>query len=72
MTYIPWLLAGWTVTTMWLAGNKSVWAWYSGIASQALWLVFDYQVKAWGLMPLAVVLTAVYGRNLLRWKKEKV
>ena len=72
MTYIPWILAAWTVVTMWLAGNKNVWAWYGGIASQALWLYFDYRVEAWGLMPLAVVLTFVYARNLRRWKTEIV
>lgn len=68
---IPWILAAWTVATMWLAGNKSPWAWYSGITSQLLWLYFDYTVEAWGLMPLAVVLTAVYLRNLRRWKLEQ-
>ena len=69
MTLLPWLLSCWTVVTMTLAGNKSVWAWRSGIASQGLWLVFDYHVEAWGLMPLAVVLTAVYYRNLRKWGK---
>ena len=33
MDYIPWILATWTVWTMWLAGNKSMLAWPSGIAS---------------------------------------
>ncbi len=69
MTYIPWILMVWTVVTMWLAGNKNPLAWYSGIASQALWLVFDWHVEAWGLMPLAIVLTVVYARNLMRWKQ---
>ena len=68
--FIPWILAAWTVATMILAGNKNPLAWYSGIASQALWLYFDYRVEAWGLMPLAVILTAVYMRNLRRWQKE--
>lgn len=69
MTVIPWILACWTVTSMWLAGNKTPWAWVSGIASQGLWLYFDYRVEAWGLMPLAVVLTAVYLRNLKKWRE---
>ena len=45
--FIPWILAAWTVATMILAGNKNPLAWYSGIASQALWLYFDYRVEAW-------------------------
>ena len=61
----------WTVATMWLAGNKSEWAWYSGIASQGLWLVFDWHVGAYGLMPLAIILSAVYWRNLQRWRRER-
>lgn len=65
---VSWALACWTLLNMYLAGNKSVWAWYSGIASQGLWLVFDYAVGAWGLMPLAVLLTAVYVRNIRKWR----
>lgn len=72
MDYVPWILACWTVVTMILAGNKNPLAWYSGIASQGLWLVFDYHVEAWGLMPLAVVLSVVYTRNLLRWRREQI
>lgn len=69
MLVIPWILAFWTVATMWLAGNRAPVAWWSGIASQGLWLYFDWRVEAWGLMPLAVVLTAVYVRNLRKWRE---
>jgi len=69
MLIIPWILAVWTVITMWLAGSKTPWAWASGISSQGLWLYFDYRVEAWGLMPLAVVLTTVYARNWWRWTR---
>lgn len=65
-----WFLMGWTVLNMWLIGNKTVWAWYSAIASQAVWLYFDYLVGAYGLMPLAVVLTVIYVRNIRKWRKE--
>jgi hypothetical protein len=67
---IPWVLAALTVLNMWLAGNKNPWAWRLGIGSQALWLYFDYTVQAWGLMPLAIILTWVYLRNLRRWTAE--
>lgn len=65
-----WFLMGWTVLNMWLIGNKTVWAWYSAITSQAAWLYFDYLVGAYGLMPLAVVLTVIYVRNIRKWRKE--
>ncbi len=71
MDYIPWILAAWTVCTMWLAGNKSMLAWPSGIVSQGLWLYFDWHVEAWGLMPLAIVLSYVYARNYWKWRRER-
>ncbi len=67
---IPWFLMGCTMVTMKLAGDKNPLAWKIGIASQAVWLYFDYTVEAWGLMPLAVILTAIYVRNLRRWQRE--
>lgn len=67
MTYIPWILSANVVLMMWLVGNKNPLAWWIGISSQALWLYFDWKVEAWGLMPLALVLTVVYFRNWQRW-----
>lgn len=69
---LPWFLFGLTVLTMTLAGNKNPWAWRLGIASQVVWLWFDYRVEAYGLMPLAIVLTTIYYRNLRKWESEKV
>ena len=68
----PWILSVCTVVTMILAGNKNPLAWWLGIGSQAIWLYFDWTVEAWGLMPLAVVLTFIYGRNLRKWRAEAV
>ena len=68
----PWVLMAWTVLTMELAGRKHPLTWHSGIASQGLWLYFDWTVEAWGLMPLALILTVVYVRNLRRWKAEQL
>lgn len=71
MTYIPWILSVWVVAQMWLAGNQDIRCWYVGIAGQVLWLYFDYQVEAWGLMPLAIFLTFIYVRNIIKWNKLK-
>lgn len=66
---LSWSLGILTVVNMWLAGNKNPWAWRLGIGSQAVWLWFDWIVGAWGLMPLAIVLSVVYWRNLRRWRR---
>ena len=66
-TLLPVYLACMTVLGMWLAGNHDVRAWWLGIANQAVWLWFDYRVEAWGLMPLALILSAVYARNIRKW-----
>jgi nicotinamide riboside transporter PnuC len=59
-----------TVVVMWLAGSKRSLAWLLGLIGQAGWLAFVILFQAWGLLPLVVVLTVVYTRNLLRWRTE--
>lgn len=67
MIYVPWVLSGWTLVTMWLAGNGTKWAWISGMLSHFLWLFFAYRIEAYGLMPLSIALVFVYSRNLRKW-----
>lgn len=69
---IPWVLSSWTLMTMWLAGNKSSWAWVSGLTSQFLWLAFNITYEAWGLIPLSFALMFVYSRNLRKWQRKPV
>lgn len=64
---IPLALSVNTVIVMWLAGSKRVTAWALGLVGQAGWLLFVIVFGAWGLLPLVVALTFVYGRNLRRW-----
>lgn len=64
---IPWILMAWTVCTMVLLAERHRVGFMSGLASQALWLVFDWQVGAYGLMPLAVILGSVYVRGYVKW-----
>lgn len=68
---IPLALSANTIAVMWLAGNKSALGWALGLIGQALWLVFIVVFEAWGLLPLSVALTVVYGRNLRRWRQEQ-
>jgi hypothetical protein len=60
-----------TLAAMWLVGNKRTLGWTIGLANQALWLAFIVVFKAWGLLPLTVVLTVTYTRNLIRWRREE-
>ena len=39
--YWSWLLTAVGLTCFWLAGRKVWWAWYVGIAGQALWLAYS-------------------------------
>jgi hypothetical protein len=65
LDYIPWMLSVMTLVNMWLAGNKSYWAWVFGLAGQSLWFVYALN-RATGLLPGVVILTFVYARNLRR------
>ena len=69
---LPLALSVNTVAVMWLAGSKRALAWLLGLIGQAGWLAFVILFQAWGLLPLTVILTVVYTRNLLRWKTEDV
>jgi hypothetical protein len=66
---LPWVLSCTTLTTMWLAGNKSAWAWRLGLASQALWGWWIVATEAWGLLPMTCALVVVYARNLRAWAR---
>jgi hypothetical protein len=66
---IPWVLMVWTVLTLELIGRMRRIGFISGLASQGLWLVFDWQVGAFGLMPLALILGWRYIAAYRRWGK---
>jgi hypothetical protein len=67
---IPLALSANTIVLMWLAGNKNTLAWVLGLLGQVGWFAFVVLFDAWGLLPLCVALTVVYGRNLWRWWHE--
>lgn len=68
---IPLALSANTIALMWLVGNRRTLGWVLGLAGQAMWFVFIAVFDAYGLLPLAVVLTVVYARNLAKWRKEQ-
>lgn len=66
---VPWLLSAWTVLTLELLARMNRWGFVSGLASQGLWLVFDWRIGAYGLMPLALILGWRYVAGWRRWSK---
>lgn len=68
---IPLLLSANTLVLTWLVGNRRTAGWVLGCLGQALWFVFIITWQVWGLLPLAVGLSIVYTRNLVRWRREE-
>lgn len=64
---LPLMLSVLTVLGMWLIGNKNRLGWVVGLINQVLWISFAILFKAWGLLPLSLVLIVVYVRNLHKW-----
>ena len=61
---ISWTLFGFTAANMWLLGSKRREGFIVGLAAQPIWLVFDWHVGAYGLMPLALILGGLYLRGV--------
>lgn len=68
---IPLVLSVNTLALTWLVGDRRTLGWVLGVGGQALWFVFIFTWQVWGLLPLAIGLTIVYGRNLIRWRREQ-
>lgn len=68
--WLPWLVL--SPLTLWMtlaAGNKRRDAWAIGVANQGAWLVWIVAAQAWGLVPMNLVLTGLYLRNHVQWRK---
>lgn len=59
------------ITGIYLAGSKNIWGWVLGFSSQVLWIVFAIVTKQYGFILSALAYGWVYGRNYLKWKREK-
>ena len=68
--YLPYVLSAFTIYIFVLAGNKSRSTWLVALASQVLWVIWEVATETWGLLPGTLVLSAVFGRNYFKWKKE--
>lgn len=61
-----------TIYVMFAAGSKKRSAWAIALLNQALWCIYIWKAHAYGLIPLNVVLTVVYARNLILWRNPFV
>lgn len=65
-----WLLTIVGVACFFLAGRKVWWAWYVGLAGQALWLAYSLITQQWGFLLGVALYTWVYTTNARRWTRE--
>ena len=65
-----WALTAVGLTCFFLAGRKVWWAWYVGIAGQALWLAYSLATAQWGFLAGVVAYTVVYVKNAHSWTQE--
>jgi hypothetical protein len=70
---LPHVLSAITLLGIYLTGRKSWVGWAVGLGNQTLWAAFiasDWENNA-GLSWLAVALTFLYTKNLIRWRREE-
>jgi len=65
-----WALTLVGLTCFWLAGRKVWWAWYVGIAGQALWLTYSLMTQQWGFLAGVAAYSWVYVNNAIKWTRE--
>ena len=66
---LPWVTSANTLWAVWLNGHNVRLSWKVSLANQALWLIFIVAFGAWGLLPLTLLLAAVFARHLTRSPK---
>ncbi len=68
---IPWALSANTIALNWLAGNQRNLGWLLGVIGQVVWFIFIFTWQVWGFLPMAIGLSIVYARNLIKWRNER-
>ena len=67
---LTWLISVWSITGIFLMGNKWKYAPAFGFVGQILWFYFIITQKHWGLVLGAIGYTLVHLRNHIKWIKE--
>jgi hypothetical protein len=53
-----------------LAGKKHTYTWHIGLLCQGFWFFWIFNVGEWGLLPLTIIITIIYVKNLFGWNNE--
>jgi hypothetical protein len=74
MTNLVWsiALAAIGILGIYLAGSKNLLGWLVSFAAQAAWIVFALVSGQYGFILSALAYRWVYGRNYLRWRRERI
>lgn len=64
-------LAAVGILGIYLAGSKNLLGWLVSFAAQGAWIVFALVTGQYGFILSAVAYGWVYGRNYLRWRRER-
>ena len=59
-----------TLVVMWLLGKKDKRGWLLSIANQSLWFWSIWLTKAWGFIPLEVMIIVIAVRSYRRWSHD--
>lgn len=65
------LLIVFAVATIVTTGRKKAWGWLIGVASEAVWALYAWEIGSWGLTVLCVVYGTLYVHNWARWTLDK-
>lgn len=57
--------------SIWYTGNKQLRAPVTAFFSEALWIAIGIRTHVWGIWVTAIILTCLYLRNIIKWRKEK-
>lgn len=68
---LSYVLSAFSLLSLWLMGNKSIYGAIVGIVNQALWIVYAIMLKQPGLLIGVIAYTVIHARNLIKWIKEK-
>lgn len=54
-----------------LAGRGMWQGWAIGLAVQPVWAIFALLTKGYGLLLTCLMYGTVYGKNLIKWRRER-
>lgn len=66
------IAAAFTMTSVFLAGRKVIWAWPIGFFGSALWVYFGWQLGDVGVTLMNAFFCCLYIWNFQQWRKADV